>query len=702
MNKQLELLTKLKSKMIQISNEINTEENLKINELEGILNDLLNKVNNVKKLIENNEKVPRELRLKLDDFENLDDEIIKKLFPNYNVDSLKEIKALNWKSPFFNRNKPEILNKVSHFCTTLLEKIKIIKQKTDILIKEKEKVAGLCDSLQNEYTHIFSNGNITTIIEMLRNEGKTEDEILDYLKEMFFEIEVIILNEEKSKLENLSFDNKNDKNPEDLSEEILEENEETEEFVKNKIIEFLTKNGYQNLIKYFEDKQSPKIEKAKKDLFRYGSMSNIEEIISVLSKYNINLTKEIENNGNFYKILVLFLYSTRENIETIFKLALEPEICICNYDKDGQLIYNENGSPQINFTSLLEKVSRFIKRKKRYRRRGSDSQNIEIDNNIEGNLGDYIKNIRFFQNLGVDIKELFKKYEVGKKEKGAYFDNPHEKVKRNKEIFDFYGIPMNVYLARLNCFTASNPADAIDKFIELDLFDYAKLKVSRLALLPDNPIFYRIVRTYQLAATLPNPNNLSLHQNAKQFLFKKWNGNSNGNYEYGVLEGYISNPDYCKSKGIPLKLDTEINDQNGWIITNEYRRAEVLSTKQKENFERFDNVIKNCNINYTTFNYIKEESQIMSIINRLYHSNDGKVLIFGKEPVEVRISKNKFLRIYNALIQYDFYLENDSDCILYALTYNSILTNEQFLVIKTIVDNVICREETIERAGGRK
>lgn len=129
-------------------------------------------------------------------------------------------------------------------------------------------------------------------------------------------------------------------------------------------------------------------------------------------------------------------------------------------------------------------------------------------------------------------------------------------------ILDKYNIPKKSYLSRLDCLDASNPADTIDMFIELDIFEYLQVKVARLNLPVDSPIIYRIVRTYQLADTLPNPNNLSLHQNAKQFLFRKWHGDSSGRYTEGVLDGYIANPEYTKKNKLPLKLDTEIDKQN--------------------------------------------------------------------------------------------------------------------------------------------
>ena len=71
---------------------------------------------------------------------------------------------------------------------------------------------------------------------------------------------------------------------------------------------------------------------------------------------------------------------------------------------------------------------------------------------------------------------------------------------------------------------------------------------------------------------------------------------------------------------------------------------------------------------------------------------------FGRESNKIRISKLKFYRIYNTLIKAGYNLENDHDCILYALTYNSILTVEQFELVKSYVDNLF---KKIPQKGGR-
>lgn len=87
-----------------------------------------------------------------------------------------------------------------------------------------------------------------------------------------------------------------------------------------------------------------------------------------------------------------------------------------------------------------------------------------------------------------------------------------------------------------------------------------------------------------------------------------------------------------------------------------------------------------------------------------YNNGMPNVLIFGKEPNEFRISKMKFFRIYNTLCKNGFNLENDKDCVLYALTYNSILTKEQFELVKTIVDKELFKEIPMSsgRVGRRK
>ena len=690
------LIQELRAKIVEINTQ--KEELNSINQIKEAISTIITKISTIISLQEKKEKIPKEFNISKNDIISLDTNVIKKIFPDIKDKHITNLDFYQkrWGGFAFNAKSKSVLNNLNSICDDLS---KLIKDKEKLISTtniNRESIQKVLNILENYYINI-SKEELDLIVETLKELGKSEFEIFEYLKNLANDIEQKIL---LSKKNGTSYHEVEE--AEENFEEILEENKENSDTIKQRIIEILKKNGYEKLVPYLEEKQNSKIEKIKKDLFTYGKINNIEEIIKTFKEYNINLLEEVEN-GNLYKIITLLLYSSKENIDKIFNLALDPQICICKYDEQGNLLLAEQGNLQINFTKLLERVSRFISRKRRYKRRKDATQIIEITSEVEGNLGDYIKNINFFKENGVDIKGIFKRVEQGSKEKGNYFDIPHEKILRNKMIFDIYKIPPSKYFSRLDSFVATNPADAIEMFIELDLFEYIQTKVSRLNLLPDHPIFYRIARTYQIADTLPNPDNLPLHQNAKQFLFRNWHGDESGKYIEGVLDGYISNPE--KHKINDLKLNTGINKQNGSKVTEKYTREEVLTDEQMYNFQRFDEVV-NTRANIST-NFIDESSSVIGKINFMsnvtFKPNKPDILLFGKEPNEFRISKMKFFRIYNTLCAKDFNLENDRDCVLYALTYNSILTVEQFEIVKKSVNDELFKNIPItgRRVGGR-
>lgn len=705
MNIKAKLIEEFENRIAELNSQINEQELKEIEDLKTAISALTTKISSIRTVQEKGEKIPKDLKISADDITSLNIDTIIKIFPDINAENITNLEHYNrlCRKIFFNPNKEDVLNNLNLICEALLVAIKKKEESHLTINKKRTSIQEILNSLENNYINI-SKKDLDSIVEILKENGKNELEILEALRELATDVERVILSSSQETITNPSEINRTSEEDE---EEILIENEENIEIVKQRIIQILNENGYGNLVPYLAERQNSKVEKIKNDLFTYGKINNIEEIIKIFKKYNINLLEEVEN-GNLFKIFTLLLYSSKENIEKIFELALNPEICICKYDEQGNLILDEKGKPQINFTRILEKTSRFISRKKRYKRKGNITQDISVDSEVVGNLGDYIKNIRFFQELGVDIKSIFQKIEQSSKDKGNYFDIPHEKILSNKAVFDKYNILPSAYLSRLDCFNACYSADIIDMFIELDIFEYIQSKVARLNLHPKDPIVYRIVRTYQLAETLPNPNNLSLHQNAKQFLFKNWHGDLSGKYTGELLDGYIANPEYFLKRNLKPKLDTKIGSKNGYRITCEYRREQVLTEEQLYNFKCFDDAVNNDD--NISLDFIDESSLLIRKINAIskiianYNNGTPNVLIFGKEPNEFRISKMKFFRIYNTLCKNGFNIDNDKDCVLYALTYNSILTKEQFELVKTIVDKELFKEIPMSRGkiGGGK
>lgn len=414
MNIKSKLIEEFENRIAELKSQINEQELKEIEDLKKVINALTTKISSIRTVQEKGEKIPKDLKISADDITSLNIDTIIKIFPDINAEYITNLEHYNrvCRKIFFNPNKEDVLNNLNLICEALLLAINKKEESHLTINKKRTSIQEILNSLKNNYINI-SKKDLDSIVEILKENGKNELEILEALRELATDVERVILS---SPQETITNPNEINRSSEEDEEEILIENEENIEIVKQRIIQILNENGYGNLVPYLEERQNSKVEKIKNDLFTYGKTNNIEEIIKVFKEYNINLLEKVEN-GNLFKIFTLLLYSSKENIEKIFELALNPEICICKYDEQGNLILDEKGNPQINFTRILERTSRFISKKKRYKRRGNTTQDINIDSEVEGNLGDYIKNIRFFQELGVDIKSIFKKLSMEQKKK---------------------------------------------------------------------------------------------------------------------------------------------------------------------------------------------------------------------------------------------------------------------------------------------
>jgi hypothetical protein len=646
---------------------------------------------------------------------------INEIFTNFNEDEMQYLIKCEKRigGIFFAGNSDVVLNKIQSILGNLYSEIETTKIPINETKQRINDLKELKNSLENNYENIFDNGTINKIISFLNACDKKEKDILFFIRNIGLEIENIIRSKKEETQQIRQNTHVNSPEIENADEEIIEENVENFQKTAKEIIELFKKYGYETAIKYFSEDS---------DLFKYGKPDKIEEILKSFKEYNIDLLSDVrgeplvkvKNN----QLIEIFLHSEKEVIDKIFSLSIKPEIAIYKYDDKGNLKQDENGNPIIDFNFLLTHPSRFIRRKRRYKKRGNEKIEITIDSKNIGFADDYIENIKFFNELGVDIAALHKKFIRGNNEekentrkrvrRGTYFDRPHELIVRTKNLFDFYGVKPEDYRDTLSCFNSNTAIDTLDIFIELNLYDYAVKNISRLTNKPYDPIFYRIVRTYQLAKTpqqqtdekIPeqlqknSTDTITPEQKAKQFLFRNWHGDDEGNYLRGVLDTYIVNPERVQKN--ELKLNTRIDKTNGAIITKKYKRDEVLTDDQQENFKYYDELVSN------NFNVPPENININSPLYRslMLHENPGReslfVYQFGEEPNQVRISKKKFLRIYNTLCKNGQNLENDSDCILYALTYNSIITAEQFKEIQKFVDRFFKNITKNSNVKGRK
>jgi len=385
--------------------------------------------------------------------------------------------------------------------------------------------------------------------------------------------------------------------------EIMDEEQQDDDLIEE------TNLDIEDLIKLFKKHGSDfnKFSKTdQQDLQKYGKLNNIEEIFNVLEKYKINSINEYLENRSL-TLCRIFIYSNSKLIENVF------ETCI----KYG-IVKDEN---MIDFDILLKQPSKFIKRK--WSKKGvGPGPSGEFDNEI-GSQEDFIKNIEFFANEGLDIGAAYEK-------SSTYFDLPHEHIQIGIKTLNLYGIDKESYLKTLSCFSTRKQADSFDQFIELGYFDYVKDNLSRALLLPDAPMFYKIARANQLGIVIP--------RNSRK--------------------GMTSNVTYNNREYLG------INQTNGATQTKKYVPIFV-------NSEYFEDAIYSSDNN----------SIILTKDDSLIKELDRKYIIDNEEPqvyliAGVRISRLKVMRFYNTLKLYS--LGGTLDSLLYVITKNSIITQEQY------------------------
>ena len=366
-----------------------------------------------------------------------------------------------------------------------------------------------------------------------------------------------------------------------------------------------------DLIEIFRKHNSDfnKISKSGQDeLQKFGKLDNIESIFSVLEKFNINSIDAYLSTKSL-QLCRVFIYSNANLVQNVFELCQKYNL------------KNENGT--IDFLTLLKTPSKFIKRKRKWKKKiGEITGPGGFDSEV-GAYEDFEKNLEFFANEGLDIGEAFRK-------SSTYFDLPYEHIQIGVKNLKLYGIGKELYLNTLSCFDNRKQADAIDQFIELGYFEYVKSNLSRAALLPDAPMFYKIARANQLGLSIP-----------------KIRGNSMSS------DITYNNKEYLG-----------INNINGAAQTRKY-------TPRFINSEYFDFAINSSDNNNII---LSKDDELIKILDERFLSLDEEpkvYLIAG-----VRISRMKVLRIYNTLKSRS--LGGTLDSIMYTITKNSIITEEQY------------------------
>lgn len=366
--------------------------------------------------------------------------------------------------------------------------------------------------------------------------------------------------------------------------------------------------------------------KSKKELQEYGNLTNIEQIFNVLEKYNINSVDQYAK-----KIGRIFVYSNPKLMEKVFETCLKYKIA--SSENDGKIT--------IDFEQLLKTPSKFINRKRKWKKKGVG---ITTGGDSESEIGtqeDFIKNVEFFVSQGLDISSIYEN-------NYSCFDLPHEHIKIGIKNYNLYGIPKDIYLKTLSAFQTRKHADSFDQFIELGYFDYVKDNLSRSLLLPDAPMFYKIARANQLDLKIKR------------------------------VMGTAFPSDITYDSKTYLGIDRT----NGEVQTRRYF-PEFLN---KAHFDKAIFESDNNNI------VLSQHDELIRAIDKKYSSEeDEMVYIIGG----IRISKLKVMRIYNTLKMAS--LDGTLDSLMYAVTRNSIITREQYKAIEKEIATLYNVVHSLER-----
>lgn len=373
--------------------------------------------------------------------------------------------------------------------------------------------------------------------------------------------------------------------------------------------------------------------KAKTKLKKYGKLNNIKDILNELKYQKIDLSEIIINKSS--NIVEIFIYSNAKLIKEILNIA---------------------ESKNINFYQLIKIPSCFISKKKNFLKIGYEHSHSENSGVPIGSYEDFQRNIQL-------IEEIFSKV-YDPKDFNALFDKcsfifikPHNNIKKAIKIFDYYGISLKEYLKTLSSLNSYHIYEIIDLCIELGCFDYLKENLSKVNLMPDDEQFYMIARARQLG-----------YSDYKLF-------NSRG----------------LRYKELKEDKHIGIDKTNGAIVTNKYVLNEPLSTI----FNRYNDILlessKLEDFNFSIINYYLKVSQTnlkFKDFDRLYFNLDNP-LIYNINGIV--ISRNKVLRIYNNLLARN--IDDTIELLLFALTYNSIITQEQFNNIYAEIGKIYSSKE---------
>lgn len=276
---------------------------------------------------------------------------------------------------------------------------------------------------------------------------------------------------------------------------------------------------------------------------------------------------------------------------------------------------------------------------------------------IAGRSDDFVENVNFLQSIGYDIHYVLDRCK-------EILIMSHQKLVDNYQMFIEYGFThqpnqgTDISDLALSCFLSSNFAQLLDQFIEIcpQGYDYVRENRSILNKIasPEDIIFYNIYASNmtedetgkELIPEGPfvfrNVKNLQLRSEITRF--------SNGGYYLIPYRGIEDENKKEKTMTIKPMFEKQKEMEEALEKAKEESLPNIIEEKDLEILEEYTD--PNCPLRYNI---------------------DG-----------VLISKPKVRRVLNILKNYLTRL--DEECLLFAMTYNSIINQTSFELLKNKIN----------------
>ena len=387
----------------------------------------------------------------------------------------------------------------------------------------------------------------------------------------------------------------------------------------------------------------------KEELLKYGNLENIKSIFEVFEEYEIDLNRNIINttpiikakSGQLVKVLI---YSKPELVKNLFEFAI-----------DKGIVKGTN----VDIVKLLETPSIFITRKQKYKIMVNDKNGGQGEFVSSGRNEDFFKNYELLESKynavvgdGRFIEKIFNKCD-------SIFDNAHEQVLNVIKVFELYGVSPENYLNSLSGFNSIRQADTFDLAIELNCFDYIKDNMSKAMLKTDDEMFLKIA--------------IGLKE------------------KIGVLFGIMKRDTIVGPKDcIYLKSASLTNLIRDYNLT--FDKFDLNKSYAEDANRIFKEIEKVLSLNNNTdismsLNDLSVDNTILSKLEKFVSPDNPMLYVING----IQISRLKVLRLYNTLKLNGY---NDSIySIIYILTRNSYITQEQFDKLKVTIRDLLKDKE---------